>query len=244
MTTGFLAAGGGASISPSEHLGQFEFLGMTFNGDTMWTSVIAAVIVLGAGFYVRSRVTSQVPNKVQLSYEALTTYMLDQVQGRMSRRVAGFLVPLTIALFAFILICNFFILVEIGHPAPLRPPTSDVNLAYAMAIFVFVAAWVYGFRERGVGTLKRFVAPYPLLFPLNVIEEIAKPVSLSLRLFGNILSGSIMVAIIGLMPVYVLWAPNVAWKLFDLFIGAIQALIFALLTIMQFFSPAVSEEGH
>ena len=247
MTSGFLslaAQGGSSSISPSEHVGEFELFGMTFYGDTMWTSTIAAIIVLGAGFYVRSRVTSQVPNRVQLAYEALTNYMLDQVQGRMSRRVAEFLIPLTIALFAFILICNWFILVEIGNPPPLRPPTSDVNLAYAMAVFVFVAAWVYGFRERGAGTLKRFVQPYSLLLPLNVIEEIAKPVSLSLRLFGNILSGSIMVAVIGLMPAYVLWAPNVAWKLFDLFIGAIQALIFALLTIMQFFSPAVSEEGH
>lgn len=246
MTSGFLslAAAGGSTISPSEHVGQFELFGMTFNGDTMWTSTIAAVLVVGAGFYVRARVTSQVPNRVQLAYEALTNYMIDQVQGRMSRRVAEFLAPLTIALFAFILLCNWFVLVEIGNPAPLRPPTSDVNLPYALAIFVFVAAWVYGFRERGAGTLKRFVQPYSLLLPLNLIEEIAKPLSLSLRLFGNILSGSIMVSVIALMPAYVLWAPNVAWKLFDLFIGAIQALIFALLTIMQFFSPAVSEEGH
>jgi F-type H+-transporting ATPase subunit a len=241
VTTAFLASG---SISPSEHVGQFQLFGLTFNGDTMWNSVIAALIVLGLGFFVRSRVTSEVPNKVQLAYEALTNYMVEQVQGRMGRRPAEFLMPLTIALFAFILVCNWFVLVEIGKPPPLKPPTSDVNLVYAMALFVFFAAWVYGFRERGAGTLKRFVQPYSVLLPLNVVEEIAKPLSLSLRLFGNILSGSIMVSVIALMPVYVLWLPNTIWKLFDLFIGAIQALIFALLTIMQFFSPAVSEEGH
>jgi F-type H+-transporting ATPase subunit a len=239
--TTYLASG---SISPSEHVGQFELFGMTFNGDTMWTSTIAALLVLGLGFYVRSRVTSGVPNKVQLAYEALTNYMVEQVQGRMGRRPAEFLMPLTIALFAFILVCNWFVLLEAGQPPVIKPPTSDVNLVYAMALFVFVAAWVYGFRERGAGTLKRFVQPYVVLLPLNVVEEIAKPLSLSLRLFGNILSGSIMVAVIALMPAYVLWLPNTVWKLFDLFIGAIQALIFALLTIMQFFSPAVSEEGH
>lgn len=243
MTTAVLASGSG-SISPSEHVGQFHLFGMTFNGDTMWTSTIAALIVVGLGFYVRSRVTSEVPNKVQLAYEALTNYMLEQVQGRMPRRTAEFLMPLTVALFAFILICNWFVLVEIGTPPPLKPPTADANLVYAMALFVFVAAWVYGFRERGTGTLKRFVQPYAVLLPLNAVEEIAKPLSLSLRLFGNMLSGSIMVAVIALMPVYVSWAPNAVWKLFDMFIGAIQALIFALLTIMQFFSPAVSEEGH
>lgn len=243
MTTQVLASGGG-SISPSEHVGQFQLFGMTFNGDTMWVSTIAAIIVVGLGFFVRSRVTSEVPNKVQLAYEALTNYMVEQVQGRMGRRPAEYLMPLSIALFAFILVCNWFVLVEIGQPPPLKPATADANLVYAMALFVFVSAWVYGFRERGTGTLKRFVQPYAVLLPLNLVEEIAKPLSLSLRLFGNMLSGSIMVAVIALMPVYVSWAPNAVWKLFDMFIGAIQAVIFSLLTIMQFFSPAVSEEGH
>jgi F-type H+-transporting ATPase subunit a len=247
VTSGFLslaAQGGSSSISPSEHVGEFEFLGMTFYGDTMWTSTIAAVTVVGAGFYVRSRVTSQVPNKVQLAYESLTSYMVEQVQGRMGRGPAEFLAPLTVALFAFILLCNWIGLIPSGHPEYLRPPTADVNLAYALAVFVFVAAWVWGFREQGTRTLRRFVQPYAALAPLNIIEEIAKPISLSLRLFGNILSGTIMISVIALIPWWGLWLPNAAWKLFDLFIGAIQALIFSLLTIMQFFSPAVSEEGH
>lgn len=243
MTTAVLASGG-SSISPSEHVGQFELFGMTFNGDTMWTSTLAALIVLGLGFFVRSRVTSEVPNKVQLAYEALTGYMVEQVQGRMGRRPAEFLIPLVVMLFAFILICNWLGVIPSGHPEVLRPPTADVNLVYALALFVFVSAWVYGFREQGTRTLKRFVQPYALLLPLNLIEEIAKPISLSLRLFGNILAGTIMVSVIALIPWWGLWVPNAAWKLFDMFIGAIQALIFTLLTIMQFFSPAVSEEGH
>lgn len=233
-----------ASISPSKHSGKFELFGLVFYGDTMWTSTLAAVILLVAGFYVRARVTSQVPNKVQLAYETVTSYMVSQVQGRMGKRPAEFLAPLIIALFFFILLINWIGLIPSGESHLLRPATADVNLVYALAMFVFVSAWVYGFREKGVGTLKRFVQPYVFLLPLNLIEELAKPISLSLRLFGNILAGFIMVSVIALIPWWGLWLPNAAWKLFDMFIGAIQALIFCLLTVMQFFSPAVSEDGH
>jgi F-type H+-transporting ATPase subunit a len=66
---------------------------------------------------------------------------------------------------------------------------------------------------------------------------------LALRLFGNIFSGVIMVSLIGLFPAFILWAPNVIWKLFDLFIGLIQAFIFALLTVLYFSSAAPDEEG-
>jgi F-type H+-transporting ATPase subunit a len=243
VTTAVLASGG-SSISPSEHVGQFELFGMTFNGDTMWTSTLAALIVLGLGFFVRSRVTSEVPNKVQLAYEALTGYMVEQVQGRMGRRPAEFLIPLVVMLFAFILICNWLGVIPSGHPEVLRPPTADVNLVYALALFVFVSAWVYGFREQGTRTLKRFVQPYALLLPLNLIEEIAKPISLSLRLFGNIFAGGILVALIALFPPWILWAPNAIWKSFDLFVGAIQAFIFALLTILYFSQSMELDEDH
>ena len=73
-----------------------------------------------------------------------------------------------------------------------------------------------------------------IMAPLTVLEELIKPFTLALRLFGNIFAGGLMVALIGLLPATVLWLPNAAWKLFDLFIGLIQAFIFALLTILYF----------
>jgi F-type H+-transporting ATPase subunit a len=82
-----------------------------------------------------------------------------------------------------------------------------------------------------------------IFMPINVVEELAKPISLSLRLFGNIFAGGILVALIGLFPPYVLWAPNAVWKAFDLFVGAIQAFIFALLTIL-YFSQSMELEGE
>ena len=80
--------------------------------------------------------------------------------------------------------------------------------------------------------------------PVNIIEEIAKPVSLSLRLFGNLFAGSIMVALISLFPAYIMWAPNAIWKSFDLFVGLIQAFIFSLLTVLYFSQAMEMDEDH
>jgi F-type H+-transporting ATPase subunit a len=86
--------------------------------------------------------------------------------------------------------------------------------------------------------------PFPVLLPLNILEELVKPITLALRLFGNIFAGGIMIALIGLMPIYVFWAPNVLWKLFDMFIGGIQAFIFALLTILYFGMAGAGHDEH
>jgi F-type H+-transporting ATPase subunit a len=101
--------------------------------------------------------------------------------------------------------------------------------------------WVTGIRVQGRHYFRHFIEPYPLLLPLNIIEELVKPVTLALRLFGNILAGTVMVGVIALLPSVVSWAPTSAWKLFDLFIGILQALIFALLTIIYF---GMATGGH
>ena len=82
------------------------------------------------------------------------------------------------------------------------------------------------------------------LAPINLVEEIAKPISLSLRLFGNIFAGVIMVGLIAMLPAYIMWAPNAIWKTFDLFVGLIQAFIFALLTILYFSQATETEDSH
>ena len=125
-----------------------------------------------------------------------------------------------------------------------KPPASDVNFVYALALFVFFAYHITGARRRGVFThLKQLLKGHvAILAPVNIIEEIAKPVSLSLRLFGNMFAGGIMISLIALFPAYILWAPNAIWKLFDVFIGLIQAFIFALLTILYFSQATELEE--
>ncbi|GAC1440294.1 MAG: F0F1 ATP synthase subunit A [Mycobacteriales bacterium] len=220
-----------------------SIFGLTVNSDTLISTLLAGAILIGLGLYMRSRITDNgVPGKLQLGFEGLVGYIEELVESAMGLRVAPFVVPLATTLFAFILIANWVEIVPTQEK--LISPTSDINLTAALAIFVL--AWVHltGVRKKGLGGyVKSFLGAPRWLIPFRAIEEVAKPLSLALRLFGNLFAGGLMIALIGLLPSTVLWAPTVVWKLFDMFIGVIQALIFSLLTIV-YFSFAVSEEGH
>jgi F-type H+-transporting ATPase subunit a len=221
--------------------------GLTFNVDTILATVVAGAIVVGLGLYVARKISASGPNRAQVVFETVTTSVQNQVESTMGIQTAPFVVPLAIALFLFILIANWLAIIPTGHnPEYLPPPASDVNLAYALALLVIVWMHVTGVRKKGFRAYYHHLAqPHWVLFPINLVEEIARPITLSLRLFGNIFSGVIMLSLIALFPAYILWAPNVIWKLFDLFIGLIQAFIFALLTILYFGSVAPSEdEAH
>ncbi|MBV8540729.1 MAG: F0F1 ATP synthase subunit A [Pseudonocardiales bacterium] len=236
-----LAEGGGVQVG--EHPAWHVF-GLTINADTVISTVIAAVIVLGFGLYLAAKATAKVPSGLQLVFETVTDQVERQVESNIGIRTAPFVVPLAISLFFFILIANWLSILPHTWEEYVRPPTADVNLTFAMAILVMVMVWVTGVRVRGRGYFRHFVEPYPAMLPLYVIEELTKPVTLSLRLFGNILAGTVMVSVLALMPVAVLWLPTAAWKLFDLFIGLLQALIFALLTILYFgFAAGGHEEA-
>lgn len=227
----FVAAEGGSEIEIGHHR-TVEFLGFTLNADTIWTTAVAGSIVLALGFLVARNASATNPGKLQLAWEALVNWVTVQVESNLGK-VNPFVIPLAIALFAFILIANW--LEVIPSKEYLKPPTADVNLTYALALLVIVGVHIYSVRERGVkGYVHHYFEPYPALFPIILIEEIVKPFTLALRLFGNIFSGAIMLAIIGLLPALVLWLPNVIWKLFAMFIAVIQAFIFALLTILYF----------
>jgi F-type H+-transporting ATPase subunit a len=212
-----------------------EVLGFSIHADTVWATAVAGVITIGLGFWMRAKVTSAVPSKIQVFWEAITEAVTSQVEASLGK-VNPFVVPLAIALFVFILIANWLELIPSGEDPHLLPaPTADVNLTYALGLLVIVGVHVYSIRQRGLKNyVKHYFQPYAVLFPINLLEEIVKPFTLALRLFGNIFSGGIMIVLIGLFPLWLLWGPTVIWKLFDMFIGLIQAFIFALLTILYF----------
>jgi F-type H+-transporting ATPase subunit a len=234
-------------IKIGEHV-ERTFLGMTFNLDTIISTLVAGTLVLLLGFWARSALTKpevdHVPSKIQILWETIVDQVNTQVEDNLGK-VHPFVVPLAVALFFFILFANWLELLptEINHNLHLLPaPTADTNLTYAMAIMAMVGVWVYGIREKGVkGYFHHFLEPFPILLPLNILEELTKPITLALRLFGNIFAGGIMLALIGLIPWYASWAPNLLWKLFDMAIGGIQAFIFALLTILYF---GMAGAGH
>jgi F-type H+-transporting ATPase subunit a len=244
---------GGSDIHIGEHV-EREYFGMTFNMDTIWATLVAATIVILLGFWAKAKLTQQtqdhVPTKIQLVWEAVVGEVTKQVEDNLGK-VNPFVVPLAVALFFFILIANWFELVPSAYNGELHllpAPTADTNLTYALAAVTIVGVWTFGIRQQGaVQYLKHFYGQS--IFPdkpvlntgirivftfLNVLEELIKPITLALRLFGNIFAGGIMLALIGLIPFWANWAPNILWKLFDMFIGGIQAFIFALLTVLYF----------
>jgi F-type H+-transporting ATPase subunit a len=218
-----------------------EFLGLTFNVDTVWSSLVAGLIVLGAGLYMARRASSGRPSKLQLAFETIVDAIQKQVASSMGP-VAPFVVPLALTLFMFILIANWLELIPTrGY---LEAPSADINFTLALALIVIVWMHITAIRKKGLGSyLRHYAQPYPALIPLEIIGEIVKPFTLALRLFGNIFAGGVMLAIIGLIPAWLLWLPNSLWKGFDLIIGVIQAFIFALLTIL-YFGFALEEEEH
>ncbi len=220
-----------------------KVLGMTVNLDTIYSTLIAGAIVLGMGFWLRRRVTAGVPGRIQLFWETVLGTVQDQVDTYIGPAGAR-AVPLAVTLFMFILFANLLELIPTGtQPSHLIAPTGDVNLTYALGLFVIVVVIAAAIRTRGLrGYLGGFTKPYKALAPINVIEELTKPLTLALRLFGNIFSGALMLVLISaLFTPYIAWAPNVVWKLFDIFIALIQAFIFALLTVIYF---QFATEGH
>jgi F-type H+-transporting ATPase subunit a len=241
MTELFLAEGGGVQVG--EHP-QWHVLGLTINADTVISTAIAAMIVAAFALYLAAKATSGVPSRLQLIFEAVTEQVESQVESNLGIRTAPFVVPLAISLFFFILIANWLAVLPHAWEEYIRPPTSDVNLTFALSFFVVILAWITGIRIRGKHFFTHLAQPYKAMLPLNVMEELTRPITLSLRLFGNILAGTVMVSVLALLPTAVQWLPTSAWKLFDLFIGLLQALIFALLTIIYFgFAAAQQEEG-
>jgi F-type H+-transporting ATPase subunit a len=222
-------------VHPEAHI-----FGLTIDTDIVTSTVLAALILLFLGFKMRSKVTDGVPGKLQLFWELLVEQvneLADSAIGPKGRRF----VPIGVTLFLFILICNWIGFIPSAlHPgvsAEILPaPTSDVNLCLAMALFVIVWVHIESFRARGFrGYFNHYRQPYLALTPINIIEEITKPITLTFRLFGNLFSGGLMIAVmVTLLPIFVSPLGEIIWKPFDLFIGLIQAYIFMLLTVLYF----------
>ncbi len=227
------------TIPVGDHITR-HVLGMTFNVDDILSCAVAAVVLLGLGFAVRAKATSGVPGKLQLTFETIVSGVESQVESSMGDAGKP-IVPLALTLFLFILIANSLEMLPTGHnPQYLPAPTGDINFPAAMAVTVIVLVHATWIRKQGLRSyVGHYFRPFKALFPINVIEELTKPITLTLRLFGNIFSGGLMLVLIAdLLPAKLI-APipvlDVVWKLFDgLFVGPVQAFIFALLTILYF----------
>lgn len=171
-------------------------------------------------------------NAVELIVE-----MLDKmVAGSMGSKIAVKFRNYVSALFIFILVCNLSGLLG------LRAPTADYGVTFPLALITWFMIQFNGFKYQKFGKIKSLFEPIFLFFPMNLISEFSTPISMSLRLFGNILSGTVMMGLLyGLLPkVLTLVWPAALHAYLDVFSGCIQTYVFCMLT-MCFVADAIGE---
>lgn len=131
---------------------------------------------------------------------------------------------------------------EHAHVAWWKSPTADVAITSALMAIVIVLTHIEGLRRNRKHYLKHYIEPYVAFLPLNLIKEVSKPLSLSLRLYGNIFAGEVMIAVImGLGWVGI--PALIVWQGFSLFVGAIQSFVFVML-MMVYMSQSIIHEDH
>lgn len=171
-------------------------------------------------------------NIVEKIVESLDNLIISTMGEKLGKKFANYVGTL----FILLILCN------ISGLLGLRPPTADVGITFPLALITFAIIQYQGFKAQKFGKIKALFEPVFIFFPINLISEISTPLSMSLRLFGNVLSGTIIMALIyGLLPkVAVLVWPAFLHAYLDLFAGALQAYVFCILT-MVFTKNAVEE---
>lgn len=200
--------------------------------------IMAVLTVLSIIF---TRNLERIPGKVQNVLEMLVDTINGLTKQTMGEDKVGF-APYVGTLMIFLAVANLIGL------AGLRPPTADVNTTMALAMITFTLIHVNGTRRKGLGGyLKGFTEPIVLITPINIIGEVATPISLGFRLFGNIVGGMIIMKLIyfalaGLStkilgasapPIFQAFIPSILHGYFDVFAGVLQSFIFTMLTMVN-----------
>ncbi|MGH8551330.1 MAG: F0F1 ATP synthase subunit A [Methylococcales bacterium] len=229
----------------------------TLHLDTLFFSISVGAFFLFWFYKVACNATSGVPgglqNFVEMIVEFVDTQVKDSFHGR-SKLIA----PLALTIFIWVFLMNFMDL----FPVDLLPmlgsvmgigylrvvPSADLNATFAMSISVFILVIVYSVKIKGViGFSKELLfQPFgPWLLPFNlllkIVEELAKPISLGLRLFGNLYAGELIFILIALLPWWIQPLLSFPWALFHIFIITLQAFLFMVLTIVYL---SLAHEDH
>jgi F-type H+-transporting ATPase subunit a len=230
-----IAEGGAAH---EEHVGPaaktvFLLFGIPVSDTVLSAWLVMAVLVLLA--WAIGRNLKLMPSGLQNLVELMVEFWIRTIEQVAGRRGVRFL-PLVLTAFLFILASNWIGTLPIfGNISWFRSPNSDLNLTVSMALIVFFTVQFWAIKSAGfLGYLKEFIVPNPL----HILTELSRPLSLSVRLFGNIFAGEVLLStMLGIAP-FVLFV----FLGIELFVGIIQAIIFAMLTL-AYLAIATSHEG-
>jgi len=228
----------------------------TLHLDTLFVSGIIGLVAFLGMAKMAKQATSGVPGPLQSFIEILLTFVDQQVKDTYHGR-SPLVTPLAITIFVWVFLMNAMDLIPVDF-LPLilgvfgihyfkAVPTTDPNLTFALSLSVFAIMIIMGIKVKGVGGFFHEVVAVPFgpkLAPVNilfrVIEDIAKPISLSLRLFGNMYAGEMVFILIALLGVWQL-PLALPWALFHILIITLQAFVFMMLTIVYL---SMASESH
>jgi F-type H+-transporting ATPase subunit a len=228
----------------------------TFHLDTLLVSGFLGLLVFGLMAKVASKATSGIPSGVQNFVEMVVGLVDQQVRDTFHGKSA-LVTPLAITIFVWVFVMNAMDLIPVdflpmgaaalGVHYLKSVPTTDPNLTFAMSITVFFIALFMGLKVKGFSHFMHevFAVPFglklaPVNFLFRIVEEIARPISLSLRLFGNMYAGEMVFILIALLGIYQL-PLALPWALFHILIITLQAFVFMMLTIVYM---SMASESH
>ena len=228
--------------------------------DTLFISIFIAAVIMIVAYKVGRNLDPDKPSGMQNIIETILEFVQSQVKSIFPGENA-LIGPLALTIFVWVFLMNAMDLI----PVDLLPklfgyagveylkvvPTTDLSTTFAMALSVFALIIYYNVRVKGfIGYIKMFLFhPFgKYMIPVNIvmtaIEELAKPISLGLRLFGNMFAGELIFLLIALLPWWIQWLPGGGWAIFHILVITLQAFIFMLLTIVYLGMASQDADAH
>jgi F-type H+-transporting ATPase subunit a len=238
----------------------YTLFGLNFDLSSIIMITVSFVIVLLLALLGTRKLSVTNPSKMQNFVEWIVDFVRGLIASTMDMKQGSKFVMLGITLIMFIFVSNmlglpFAIVTEHTEPSSVisitkekiekaqergyegahvlwwKSPTADVSVAMGLAIMVIFLAHYLGLAKNTKHYLHHYIEPHPAFFPLNLIKEVSKLLTLGLRLFGNIYAGEVLIGVI-LMAGIAGIVPLIAWQGFSVFVGAIQAFVFTILTMV------------
>ena len=218
-----------AEVSVGQHY-YWKIGGFELHGQVLITTWVVVAILLALSLAGNSNL-KPTPDGLQNFTEYITEYIRDLSKTQIGEEEYLKWVPFIGTLFLFIFVSNWsgallpWGIIEIPN-GELAAPTNDINTTVALALLTSISYFYAGLSKKGLGYFKRYISPAAFLLPINILEDFTKPVSLSFRLFGNILADELVVGVlVSLVPLII----PIPIMLLGVFTSAVQALVFATL---------------
>lgn len=229
----------------------------TLNLDSLGMSIFMGLIFIGLFRFAATRLKVDRPGYLQNFCEMMIDFV-DGICKDLFYKRDPLVAPLALTIFVWVFLMNLVdlfpvdvfprLIMSSGLPYWRAVPTADPNTTFGLSFAVFLLMIIYNFKGKGVKGLLKEVTLQPFgkwLFPLNIafriIEDVVKPFSLSLRLFGNMFAGELIFILIALLPFYAQWVLGLPWALFHILVILIQAFIFMMLSLVYL---SMAHEAH